>query len=101
MGQMVSYRSNGGTSEGYLSLPAAPRAPAVIVIQEWWGLVPHIMSLADRFAEAGFVALAPDLYHGKHTTEPDEAGKLIMGLAMDQAAKDIAGAADYLAAQPQ
>jgi carboxymethylenebutenolidase len=101
MGQMVSYRSNGGTSEGYLSLPAAPGAPAVIVIQEWWGLVPHIMSLADRFAEAGFVALAPDLYHGKHTTEPDEAGKLIMGLAMDQAAKDIAGAADYLAAQPQ
>ena len=101
MGEMVSYRSNGGNSEGYLALPAASSAPAVIVIQEWWGLVPHIVSLADRFAEAGFVALAPDLYHGKHTSEPDEAGKLLMGLAMDQAAKDIAGAADYLAARPE
>jgi carboxymethylenebutenolidase len=101
MGEMVSYRSNGGTSEGYLALPSATGAPAVVVIQEYWGLVSHIVSLADRFAEAGFVALAPDLYHGKHTTEPDEAGKLIMGLAMDQAAKDIAGAAAYLAERPE
>ncbi|MFY1687795.1 dienelactone hydrolase family protein [Plantactinospora sp. WMMB782] len=97
MGEMVSYRSNGGTSEGYLALPAGGASgPAVIVIQEWWGLVPHITSVADRFAGAGFVALAPDLYHGASTTEPDQAGKLLMGLAMDQAARDIAGAADYL-----
>ncbi|MBE1484931.1 dienelactone hydrolase family protein [Plantactinospora soyae] len=102
MGEMVSYRSNGGTSEGYLAVPAAgTTGPAVIVIQEWWGLVPHITSVADRFAEAGFVALAPDLYHGTSTTEPDHAGKLIMGLAMDQAARDIAGAADYLAERPE
>lgn len=102
MGEMVSYRSNGGTSEGYLALPEAGTAgPAVIVIQEWWGLVPHITSVADRFAAAGFVALAPDLYHGESTTEPDHAGKLIMGLAMDQAARDIAGAADYLAERPE
>ena len=101
MGEMVSYRSNGGTGEGYLALPSAPGASAIVVIQEYWGLVPHIISLTERFAEAGFVALAPDLYHGKHTTEPDEAGKLIMGLAMDQAAKDIAGAAAYLAGRPE
>jgi carboxymethylenebutenolidase len=94
---MVAYRTNGGSSEGYLALPSRGRTgPAVIVIQEWWGLVPHIKTVADRFAEAGLVALAPDLYHGRATGEPDEAGKLIMGLAMDQAAKDIAGAADYL-----
>jgi carboxymethylenebutenolidase len=96
---MVSYSSNGGTSEGYLAVPSSGSGPAVIVIQEWWGLVPHIKELADRFAEAGFVALAPDLYHGEHTTEPDEAGKLAMGLAMDQTAKDIAGAAAYLASR--
>src|SRR5256885_4510220 len=96
MGEIVRYPSNGATSEGYLAVPAAGGGPAVIVIQEWWGLVPHIKSLADRFADAGFVALAPDLYHGVQTTEPDEAGKLMMGLAMDQAAKDIAGAAAYL-----
>src|SRR5262249_2160358 len=59
-------------------------------------LVPHIKSLADRFAEAGFVALAPDLYHGRKTAEPDEAGKLLMGLKMDEAGAGIAAAADYL-----
>lgn len=102
MGEMVSYRSNGGTSEGYLAVPASGSGqPAVVVIQEYWGLVPHIKALADRFAEAGFVALAPDLYHGKHTSEPDEAVRLLMGLAMDQAAKDIAGAAEYLAGRSE
>jgi carboxymethylenebutenolidase len=101
MGEMVGYPSNGGTSEGYLAVPSDGTGPAVIVIQEWWGLVPHIKELVDRFAEAGFVALAPDLYRGLHATEPDEAGKLMMGLAMDQAAKDIAGAAAYLAGRPE
>jgi carboxymethylenebutenolidase len=101
MGEMVSYPSNGGTSEGYLAVPSDGSGPAVIVIQEWWGLVPHIKELAERFAEAGFVALAPDLYRGAHTTEPDEAGKLMMGLAMDQAAKDIDGAAAYLAGRSE
>jgi carboxymethylenebutenolidase len=101
MGEMVSYPSNGGSSEGYLALPPEGSGPAVIVIQEYWGLVPHIMSLTDRFAEAGFVALAPDLYHGVQASEPDEAGKLIMGLAMDQAARDIGGAASYLLSRPE
>ena len=97
MGEMVSFTSNGGTSEGYLAVPEAPNGSAVIVIQEWWGLVGHVRDVADRFAAKGYVALAPDLYHGAKTSEPDEAGKLMMGLAMDQAAKDIAGAAAYLA----
>jgi carboxymethylenebutenolidase len=97
VGELVTYASNGGTSEGYLALPSDGAGPGVIVIQEWWGLVPHIKSLTDRFAEAGFVALAPDLFHGLHTTEPGEANKLMMGLAMPQAAKDIAGAAEFLA----
>lgn len=100
MGELVSFPSNGGTAEGYLAMPESGGGAAVIVIQEWWGLVPHITSLADRFAEAGFVALAPDLYHGVSTTEPDEAGKLMMGLAIPQAAKDVAGAAAYLKGLP-
>src|SRR5256885_12419469 len=99
MGEIVRYPSNGASSEGYLARPDEGTGPGVVVIQEWWGLVPHIRAVADRFAEAGFVALAPDLYHGVQTTEPDEAGKLIMGLAMDQAARDIAGAAEFLAAR--
>jgi carboxymethylenebutenolidase len=93
---MVSFQSNGGTSEGYLALPDGGSGPGVIVIQEWWGLVGHVTALADRFAAAGFAAFAPDLYHGAKTGEPDEAQRLMMGLAMDQAAKDMAGAAGYL-----
>ncbi len=96
MGEMVTFASNGGTADGYLALPASGPGPGVIVVQEWWGLVGHIRSVADRFAAAGFVALAPDFYHGAATDEPDDAMRLMMGLAMDRAAKDIAGAAAYL-----
>lgn len=100
MGEMVSYRSNGGMSDAYVAVPPGGSGPGVIVIQEYWGLVGHITQVADRLADEGFVALAPDLYHGVKASEPDEAGKLMMGLAMDQAAHDIAGAADYLANLP-
>jgi len=96
VGENVSFASNGGTCQGYLALPKSGSGPAVIVIQEWWGLVGHITEVVDRFAAEGFVALAPDLYHGVVTQEPDQAMKLLMGLAMDKAALDIAGAADYL-----
>jgi carboxymethylenebutenolidase len=100
VGEMVSFASNGGTAEGYLALPDSGSGPGVIVIQEWWGLVGHITDVADRFAAEGLVALAPDLFHGTKTTEPDEAQRLVMGLAMDRAARDIAGAAGYLAGRP-
>jgi carboxymethylenebutenolidase len=100
MGEMVSYRSNGGISEAYVAVPPGGSGPGVIVIQEYWGLVGHIRAVADRFAREGFVALAPDLYHGAKAAEPDEAGRLMMGLAMDQAANDIAGAAEHLAGLP-
>lgn len=96
MGENVSFASNGGTCEGYLARPGSGSGPAVIVIQEWWGLVGHITAVADRFAQEGFVALAPDLYHGIAAHEPDLAMKLMMGLTMDKAALDIAGAANYL-----
>jgi carboxymethylenebutenolidase len=96
MGSSVEFASNGGTATGYLAVPASGSGPGVIVVQEWWGLVPHIRDLADRFAAEGYVALAPDLYHGTTTTEPDDAMRLLMGLAMDTAAKDMAGAAHYL-----
>lgn len=91
-GQMVTFPSNGGTCDGYL----VGEGPGVIVIQEWWGLVPHITEVADRFAAAGFTALAPDLYHGEASTEPDGAGKLMMGLNLTAAAKDLSGAVDML-----
>lgn len=93
MGEMISFASNGSTCEGYL---ADGGGPGVIVIQEWWGLVPHIRDVADRFAAEGFTSLAPDLYHGQSSTEPDGAGKLMMGLNLAEAGKDLSGAVDLL-----
>ena len=95
-GEMVTFQSNGGTANGYLSVPASGKGPGVIVIQEWWGLVPHIKDVCDRFAAEGYVALAPDIYHGESTKSPDEAGKLMMALRIDEAEKDLRGAIGYL-----
>jgi carboxymethylenebutenolidase len=86
-----------GSLPGYLARPDSGSGPGVVVIQEWWGMNAHIEDLARRFAAAGYVALAPDLYHGKETREPNEAEKLMMGLAIDGAAQDIVAAATYLA----
>src|SRR5262245_49188972 len=95
-GKMIDFQSNGGKAQGYLSLPASGKGPGVIVIQEWWGLVPHIKDVCDRFAAEGFVALAPDMYHGESTKSPDEAGKLMMALRIDEAEKDLRGAINFL-----
>lgn len=93
MGEIVSFASNGTSGQGYL---ADGGGPGIIVIQEWWGLVPHIKSVADRFAAEGYTALAPDLYHGAAASEPDEAGKLMMAMKLDRAGKDLSGAVDFL-----
>lgn len=96
MGTMVQFTSNGGTCDGYLAVPESGSGPGVVVLQEWWGLVDHIKDVCDRFAKAGFVALAPDLYHGDMTKSPDEAGKLMMALNIAETEKDMAGAITYL-----
>jgi carboxymethylenebutenolidase len=98
---MVTFDVNGTHTQGYLSTPASGKGPGLLVIQEWWGLVAHIKKVCDRFAAEGFSALAPDLYHGTTTGEPDEAGKLFMALNIDRAEKDLAGAAKCLASRPE
>ena len=97
--QLVEFYANGGTAPGYLSRPNG-NGPGVVVVQEWWGLDAHIKSIADRFAAAGFVALAPDFYRGQTTKEPDEARKMAMELQYPQAEQDMQGAVNYLLAQP-
>ncbi|MFI7425636.1 dienelactone hydrolase family protein [Micromonospora sp. NPDC049836] len=102
MGEMVSFAGNGGTSEGYLAIPSVGAAsPAVIVIQDWWGLVPHVRAVVDRSAEAGFVALAPDFRHGGPASKPDEPRQMLNSTQMDEAASDIAAAAEFLAGRPE
>jgi carboxymethylenebutenolidase len=99
-GERVEFASNGSKGQGYLATPASGAGPGVIVIQEWWGLVAHIKAVADRFASAGFVALAPDLYRGESTQKPDEAGRLMMALDIERAVRDLDGAVRYLLARP-
>src|SRR3954470_6461356 len=102
MAETVEFRSNGSLASGYLVTPAAGSGPGVLVIQEWWGLDSGIKTMTDRLAAAGFVALAPDLYHGELAAhdEMDKAGRLMQALPPDRAARDMSGAVDFLAAHP-
>jgi len=97
-GSHIKFSADGKSGAGYIALPESGHGPAVIVIQEWWGLVGHITNIVDRFAAAGFVALAPDLYHGQAASEPDAAKKLMMELELDRAGEEIVTAAKYLKA---
>ncbi|HVG24546.1 MAG TPA: dienelactone hydrolase family protein [Thermoanaerobaculia bacterium] len=88
----------GNGARGYLSLPTTHgRQPAVIVIQEWWGVNDWIRSQADRFAQQGYVALAVDLYRGRSASSMEEAHELSRGLPEDRAIADLKAAVDYLA----
>lgn len=100
MGQEIEFPANGRKAAGYLATPSQGTGPGLIVIQEWWGLVDHIKDVCDRFAAEGFVALAPDLYHGEVTRSPSEAGKLLMALNIAKAGEDIKGAAVALGQRP-
>jgi len=95
-GQEIQFSSDGESVAGYLAAPAGGQGPGVLVIQEWWGLVDHIRDVCDRFAREGFVALAPDLYRGERAGDPDTAGRLMMGLEIPRAARDLEGAVQAL-----
>jgi carboxymethylenebutenolidase len=97
----IHFPSNGHDAMGYLARPEGDGVhPGVVVIQEWWGLNDHMRDLTERFAKAGYVALTPDLYHGRVVSEPDEARKEAMGLDRARAAKEIDGAVAYLRSLP-
>jgi carboxymethylenebutenolidase len=102
MGEMVEFPSNGATGGGYLARAHEGAGLGVVVIQEWWGLVDHIVDVCDRLAAEGFTALAPDLYHGRKVPnqEPDDAMKASMALDLPRAAKDMSGAVDFLRDHP-
>jgi len=98
--EMIEFAVNGTNARGYLATPESGSGPGVIVLQEWWGLVPQIKAVCDRLAAQGYTALAPDLYHGEMAghTEMDKAGELMTGLPPDRAAKDMLGAVNALLA---
>jgi carboxymethylenebutenolidase len=97
MGEHVEFPSNSHSCRGYV----AGKGPGIVVIQEWWGLVPHIEDIVDRFASEGFSAIAPDLFHGATASSPDEAGRMLMELDAERAEKEIAAAGAYLLNRPE
>ena len=100
MGEMIEFPGRGHVDSGYLATPSSGSGPGVLVIQEWWGLVPHIKKVCDRLAAEGFTALAPDLYHGHATFEPDEAQKAMMDLDLEKAGDDLGSAVSHLLDSP-
>jgi carboxymethylenebutenolidase len=102
MAETVEFRSNGSKASGYLVTPEKGSGPGVLVIQEWWGLDSGIKEMANRLGQAGFVALAPDLYHGELAAhdEMDKASHLMQSMPPDRAGRDMSGAIDYLASHP-
>jgi carboxymethylenebutenolidase len=98
--QNVTFPSNGRQAHGYLNKPDRGSGPGLIVIEEWWGLDDHIADIVDRFAGEGFVALAPDYFGGRVAHQADAAAKMLAELPVDQAARDLAGAVDFLLADP-
>ena len=95
--ETVSFAANGADAPGYLALPGdgGPH-PGVVVIQEVWGVDEHIKDVTRRFANEGFVAVAPDLYRGKIAIDIEEARKIRMEMQFDQAMLDLQGALDFL-----
>jgi carboxymethylenebutenolidase len=96
----IEFSTSAGETKGYLASPADGTGPAVIVLQEWWGVEQHIRSVCDRLAAEGFFALAPDLFDGETTTQPSEAEQKLMALSIDRAEPQMCGAAEYLAGLP-
>ncbi len=99
MGSMIEFTSNGSSASGYLALPQQGHGPGLVVIQEWWGLDSGTKEMCDRFAAEGFVAFAPDLYHGElaEHTEMDRAAELMSAMPIERAARDMSAAVDVLA----
>ncbi len=99
--ETVHFKSGPETVTGYLALPGSPgQHPALVVIQEWWGLNAWVKEQARDFAQQGYVALAPDLYHGKVATTPAEARKLMQSMPRNRAIRDLKAAYDFLAMMP-
>lgn len=96
--QAITFPSGSETASGLLYLPTGPGPhPAIVVIQEWWGVVDWIKEQSSRFADEGYVTLAVDLYRGKTAMDPEMAHELSRGLPQDQGVRDLVSAFQFLA----
>lgn len=100
MGSTIAIRSSDITTEGYLALPKEA-GPGIVVVHDWFGLLPHIQRACDELAGSGFVALAPDLYQGRSTTDPGQAETLRDELDLGETRGRIDAAIQHLRTHPQ
>ena len=102
---MVEYPSDGIAVDAYVAFPStASKCPAMIVVQEWWGLNDHIKDIARRFATEGYVAIAPDLYSRMghvQTTDSKEAGQLMNRLREEEVLSDLNATMTYIQQAPE
>jgi carboxymethylenebutenolidase len=98
MGEMIVFsRPDGQDAPAYYAAPAKAEAPGIVIVQEWWGLIPSIVEIADRYARLGYRTLVPDLFRGRKAAIGDEANHLMEGLDFqDAAAQDVRGALQHL-----
>jgi carboxymethylenebutenolidase len=99
----VDLKVNGDGAYAFIAEPDDnAKHPGMVLIQEWWGIEPHIRDLAQKLAADGFVVAVPDLFHGKIATEPDDAQKMVMMIRgnVDRAAREIIGAIETVKAMP-
>ena len=108
MGQRVTVPASGGEVEAVIEVPGGDAtSPGVVVLQEWWGISEQspqaraILSTAKRWADAGFVAIVPDLFHGKFAKTADEAGALMKSLDFQKATREIAATVDFVKKHPR
>ncbi|GCE08354.1 dienelactone hydrolase family protein [Dictyobacter aurantiacus] len=96
---MEAIQVNGRTINAYLAVPERGSGPGVLVLHAWWGLTDVFKQVCDRLAREGFVALAPDLYHGKTTTSIEEAEQLVSAMVESETDQDVSASIDYLIKQ--
>jgi carboxymethylenebutenolidase len=94
--ETLTFNTAGGETTAYVAMPddENKNGKAVVLIQEWWGLNEHIKDIAGRYAEEGFTAIAPDLYRGKIAKDPEEAGKMMNALQIEDGLDTIKNAMD-------
>jgi carboxymethylenebutenolidase len=97
---MKEFQADGRTISAYLAVPEHGSGPGVLVLHAWWGLTDVFKQVCDRLARAGFIALAPDLYHGKTTTSIDEAEHLASSMESDETSQILTSSIAYLLQQP-
>jgi carboxymethylenebutenolidase len=99
----IDLQINGDGAYAFIAQPDDDQKhPGVVLIQEWWGIEPHVVDLAQKLAASGFIVAVPDLYHGKVATEPNDAMRMMMLIRsnVERAVREIIGTLETVKMMP-